>query len=239
MSEKETKGGNLSRSDNPDVDAKEANDAEEMSSITPLIVFEQCIVRAKNLISVQESTIGIDGISDEHYCDCYRAAVVLSISALDAFIRKVIVSEVRKLIADGGRPLSKELSDYIKQLLSQDKLLEAARKYDLLDSVENAMKEDFSTKSFQGEWKITSYMAMVGYKDVFSQVAIKANINEKNLIRRLSVFTNRRHIIAHSGDYDLNQTPHKEIEISKKYTEECIETVSLFATKINELMEES
>jgi len=207
-------------------------------SITPYDVFAKCIIRAENLISVHDSTEDIEEISEEHYCDCYRAAVVLSISALDAFIRKIVVSEIRKIISENSKVLNNELSDYLKKLLNQDKLLEAARKYNLLDMVENAVKDDFSTKSFQGEWKITSYLKMVGYKDIFAEVSIKADINERNLKRKLAQFTNRRHIIAHSGDYDLNQTPHKENAINKTYTNECIDMVKLFAKTIHEIMEE-
>lgn len=140
------------------------------------------------------------------------------------------------MIAD-KRPLNSKLSDYLKRLLNQDKLLEAARNYDLIERVEEVIKSDFETKSFQGEWKITSYMEMVGYKDIFSEVSVKVDINEKNLKRKLSIFTSRRHIIAHSGDIDLNQNPHKENIIDKKYANQCVETVRLFAKTINDIIE--
>ena len=204
MSESETKGGAKSNGDNPNVDVALSSESSVRKSITPYDVFAQCIIRSENLISLHDSTGDIEEISEEHYCDCYRAAVVLSISALDAFIRKVVVSEIRKIISDGSKVLNKELSEYLKKLLNQDKLLEAARKYNLLDMVENAVKDDFATKSFQGEWKITSYLTMVGYKDIFAEVSVKADINERNLKKKLALFTSRRHIIAHSGDYDLN-----------------------------------
>jgi len=237
MSDKETKGGMKSGVDNPNVNGISSGSKDEMKSITSFEVFEKCIIRAENLISVHDSTEKIKAISDEHYCDCYRAAIVLSISALDAFIRKVVVSEIRQIVSDESKPLNSELATYVKNLLNQDKLLEAARKYNLLEKLEEAVKSDFETKSFQGEWKITSYLNMVGYKDIFSEVAIKADINEKNLKRKLTLFTNRRHVIAHSGDYDLNQTPHKENEINKKYANECIVIVRLFATTIHDIME--
>ena len=237
MKEKVTKGGIKGGSDNPNVSAISSVTADETKSITSFEVFEKCIIRAENLISVHDSTEKIDEISDEHYCDCYRAAVVLSISALDAFVRKVVVSEIRKIISDTSKPMNPELSEYVKNLLNQDKLLEAARKYNLLDKVEEAVKTDFETKSFQGEWKITQYLKMVGYKDIFSEVSIKADINEKNLKSKLNIFTNRRHIIAHSGDYNLNQTPHKENDIDKSYASECIQIVRLFATEIHEIID--
>ena len=125
----------------------------------------------------------------------------------------------------------------MKNLLTQDKLLDAARNSDLLEKVEEAVRSDFETKSFQGEWKISSFLEMVGHKDIFSEVSINADINEKNLRRKLNIFTSRRHIIAHSGDYDLNQNPPSEINIDKKYASECVENVTLFAKKVNEIIE--
>lgn len=209
---------------------------EDVSTLSSYEVFEKCIKRAENLISFHTSTEKIEEISEQHYGDCYRAAVVLSISALDAFVRKVVISEIIKMIAD-KKPLNLKLSNYLKQLLNQDKLLEAARNYDLIERVEEVIKSDFETKSFQGEWKITSYMEMVGYKDIFSEVSVKVDINEKNLKRKLNVLTSRRHIIAHSGDIDLNQNPHKENLIDKKYANNCVETVRLFAKTINDIIE--
>lgn len=237
MSEKETKGGKTTGKDNPLVDSVSSAEKEESKSISSYDVFEKCVVRAENLIAVHDSTEKVDEISDEHYCDCYRAAVVLTISALDAFVRKVVISEIRNVISDTKKSMNQELTDYIKKLLNQDKLLDAARNYNLLEKVEQAVKDDFETKSFQGEWKITFYLKMVGYKDIFSDVSIKADINESNLKRKLNVFTNRRHVIAHSGDYNLNQTPHKENEITKKYAKACIDIVRLFASTIHTLIE--
>lgn len=235
MNEPETKGGKNYSEKNINISAIPRNTKNE--SITAYDIFKKCIVRAENLISLHNSTESVDAISEEHYCDCYRAAVVLSISALDAFIRKIVISEISKILSDDKKSLSSELSEYIKKLLSQDKLLSAARKYNLIEKVEAAVKDDFSTKSFQGEWKINTYLSMVGYKDIFSKVSIEADINEKNLIRKLTLFTNRRHIIAHSGDYDLNQAPHKELAIQKPYASECIKIVRLFASTIHKIME--
>lgn len=166
MAEKETKGDIKKGKKNPKVDEAYIDLSVETSTLSSYEIFEKCITRAENLVSVHDSTDKIEEISEQHYCDCYRAAVVLSISALDAFIRKVIISEIAKnLTAKTG--LNDRLSEYIKNLLNQDKLLEAARKYDLLERVEKAVKEDFETKSFQGEWKITSYLEMVGYRNIF------------------------------------------------------------------------
>jgi len=85
MSNTETKGGSSGGANNPNVNAAPSSDDSEVKSITAYDVFEKCIVRTENLISVNDSTKEIEAISEEHYCDCYRAVVVLTISALDAF----------------------------------------------------------------------------------------------------------------------------------------------------------
>lgn len=233
----ETKGKiNLSKV-NPKVDSKTSEDVKSNITLSSLDVFEKCIKRAENLISLHTKTEEISEISEQHYCDCYRAAVVLTISALDAFVRTIVISEIRRNLMDTKKALPAKLSEYLKNLLTQDKLLEAARNYNLLEKVEEAVRNDFETKSFQGEWKISSFLEMVGYNDIFSEVATKADINEKNLRKKLNIFTSRRHVIAHSGDYNLNQNPPNEINIDKRYAAECIENVSLFAKTVNEIIE--
>lgn len=237
MTEKETKGKINLSSDNPNVDSITSEETTDSKALSSLDVFYKCIKRAENLISIQTKTEAILEISEQHYCDCYRAAVVLTISALDAFIRTIVISEIRKNLMDTKKQLPSKLSDYLKNLLSQDKLLEAARNSDLLEKVEEAVKTDFETKSFQGEWKISSFLEMVGHKEILSEVSVKADINEKNLRRKLNIYTDRRHVIAHSGDYNLNQNPPSEIDIDKNYASDCVEIVSLFAKTINEIIE--
>ncbi len=202
-------------------------------SLSPYDIFKRCIKRADNLLSFHKD--GSAPENDENFCDAYRAAIVLSISALDAFVRSLVIEKIKETLSNKSIQVPQKLSDYIKNLLNQDRLLEAARNYNLHEIVEKHIKEDFSTKSFQGEWKITVYMEIAGYKDIFQQVSADADINKEKLIGKLKQFTDRRHIIAHSGDYDLNQTPHSENSIDKKYAKECIDLVSKFAKHINEI----
>ncbi|WP_288865427.1 HEPN domain-containing protein [uncultured Alistipes sp.] len=234
-SEQKIKGKVADDGENPQVDSMDAQHSDLTKILSPLDIFEKCIKRAENLISLQEKAAAIAEISDGHYCDCYRAAVVLTISALDAFVRTMVISEIRKILMDTKQKLPIKLADYLKNLLSQDKLLEAARNSDLLERVESAVRTDFETKSFQGEWKISSYLEMVGYKDIFAEVALNADINERNLKQKLSLYTTRRHVIAHSGDYDLNSTPHSENTMNKKYASDCVDLIRLFARTIHEI----
>lgn len=238
MSEKETNESEkpLSETESASVSEEvEGEEIEESTQNTPLTaydVFNRCILRAENLIEINTESEG------EDLKDAYRAAIVLSISALDAFIRTLLIREIRNIIADTSQDLSGHLKDYLKELLNQDILIQAARENDLLDRVERAIKDDFETKSFQGEWKINKFMKFIGHDNIFRKASIKANVNERNLRAKLEKYTNRRHIIAHSGDYALNQTPVAENDIEKEEALECVEVVKLFAENINILVRE-
>jgi hypothetical protein len=76
---------------------------------------------------------------------------------------------------------------------------------------------------------------MVGHKDIFHAVAMKAQLNEDKLRDQLDEYTKRRHIIAHNGDLDLTQNPPKEKGITKTYASDCIRLVSKIAKTINEI----
>lgn len=197
-------------------------------------IFNQCIKRAENILFVTSNNKKC--IKDEHLKDCFRAAIVLSISALDAFIRKIVVFEILNQVIGKNHPLNDELCKYIKDLLNQDKLLEAARQSNLKEILETEIKQDFEQKAFQGTFKINKYMNLIGYKDIFKNVSEKKNINETKLKKNIENYTKRRHDITHAGDLMLYQSPIKENDITFEYTKKCIEDVRVFADGINEII---
>lgn len=167
--------------------------------------------------------------------DAHRAAVVLAVSALDAFVRTLVIDRIVSKVATPSETVPDKPRDLIKECLGPDNILEAARQGDLSSRVEKALRDQFDDRSFQGVKKITEAMRLIGYDDVFATIALAASVNEENLKRDVGRFTKRRHIIAHCGDYDLNQTPPAENKILKKDVQECIRTVELVAQEINKL----
>lgn len=198
-------------------------------------IFHCCIERARNLLKIHEAAHGKKAKPEKYLADAHRAAIVLAISALDAFVRSFVVTRVRTLLANKTATLPESLGTRIKSFLKDDSLLEAARKDDLLDRVEKAFRDDFEKRSFQGTRQITESLKLVGYDDVFHSVAISAEANEDTLRHRLDRFTDRRHAIAHRGDYDLSENPPREQPITKKDAEDCIKTVSLIAEHVHKL----
>lgn len=195
-------------------------------------IFLKTIKRANNLIGIHRE----GEKCEEHHNDSFRAAVVLSISALDAYVRTLVVEKILTRLSDKDKPISNELRDYIKGLINHESLLEAARKYEFREKVEKAIRADFETKSFQGEYKINFYMELAGYKDIFEEVSHSANKNKNRLRSDIEIYTKRRHIIAHCGDFDLTSIPHSENKIERKYAGDCIAVVSLFAEHINKIV---
>lgn len=194
-------------------------------------IFQRTIKRASNLIETHSD----DSTCQEHHLDSFRAAIVLSISALDAYVRTLVVEKILFRLSDKAKDLPDSLKDYIKSLLNQDALLDAGRRYEFREKVEKAIRADFETKSFQGEYRIDFYMGLAGYKDIFEKVSHSANWSRTRLREELGRFTKRRHIIAHCGDFDLTQIPHQENEIEKKLAQNCVEVVQLFAEHLNKV----
>lgn len=212
----------------------------DVSSVPPLSspaqpsaydIFNKTIKRAENLINIHEA----ESECEEHHYDSFRAAVVLSISALDAYVRTLVVEKVLQKLSDKNKPIADDLKGYIKSLLNHDDCFEAGRKYEFQEKVEKAIRADFETKSFQGEYKINFYMGLAGHKDIFEEVSHSANRNKERLRGDIEKFTKRRHVIAHCGDFNLNQIPHSEHTIERSYAAECIQTVSLFAEHIHKI----
>lgn len=202
-------------------------------------IFLLCIERSKNLIKVHELCHGKQAKPQKYLSDTFRGSIILSISALDAFLRTFMIDKIRELLADRKTELNKCLAEEIKRYLKDDGLLEAARKDDLLDRVGKAFEDVFGKKSFEGTKNITEFMHLLGYNDIFHNVAKEAKMNEESLRADLDKYTNRRHIIAHRGDYDLSQNPPKQQVITKKEAIQCIRLVTKIAKHINTLGEKS
>lgn len=202
---------------------------------TPFAMFEQSIERAKNLLKIHEMAHGEASRPPVLLADAHRASIVLAVSALDAYIRTLVVNKVLATLKDPSIQVSLKLREQLKQMLGQDELLDAARIGDLSTRVERALKDKMEESSFQGVAKITEAMKLIGHEDIFKTVARSASRNEQELKENVSRFTKRRHIIAHCGDYDLTQTPPTENTITKQEANECIKVMQMVAQEIEKV----
>jgi hypothetical protein len=201
------------------------------TNLTPYDIFLRCIKRAENLINFHSDDKNPD---EEHFCDAYRASVVLTIAALDAYARTVAISKIKEKIAKKLK--SKDpLREYLKKIMTHDCLLESALNESFLTEIEIQISNDFHQKSFQGHENITEYMHLAGFPNIIGIVAGKKNLHEDTLKADINKYTKRRHTIAHNGDYATNQTPYKELEIDKKFAQSCINLISDFTKTLDEI----
>jgi hypothetical protein len=198
-------------------------------------IFELCIQRARNLVKLHEAAHGKAGKPEKYTSDAHRAAIVLAISALDAFVRDFVIARTRAFLAAKAVALPGALSTEIKKFVKDDALIDAARKDDLLERVEKAFRSDFERRSFQGTKNIEEQLKIVGYDDIFHEVAVRGNLNEDTLREDLNRFTDRRHAIAHRGDYDLTENPPREQVVTKKDAGDCIRLMCRIARQIHEI----
>lgn len=203
--------------------------------LTSLDIFELCIERSENLITIHAEAHGAATRPPAHLSDAFRASVVLSVSALDAFVRSHLLERIASILRDKNKPLPPTLSTEIRRLIKDEELLESARKDDLVQRVEKAFTAEFEKKSFQGVKNISDAMKLLGDNDVFHTISMKAGKNEDNLKKEITEFTQRRHCIAHQGDYDVGANPAEPKSILKSDAEKCIKLVKLVAKHLKEI----
>lgn len=203
--------------------------------VTTFGIFENSIKRAENLFLLKQEPKSSSTKMGAQLLDARRAAIVLAVAALDAYVRTFVIEKILAKLADLRQPVPAKLKDQAKEFLGHDGLFDAARNGDLGSRLEKAFRESFEEKSFQGVKNIEDAMKLIGHENIFHTVACSASVNEDHLKRDLGRFTKRRHIIAHCGDYDLNQTPPQENDIEDEDVKKCIETVKLMADEICKL----
>jgi len=198
-------------------------------------IFNSGIKRADNLLKIN---IGSDDkplpISADKLLDSYRAVIVLSISALDAYVKTFLIVEIKRSLNE--KKLSTDLKKYIKEeLFTKETLHQHVLEDNFYSKVIEKFDEDFEKKSFQGQKSIDKYMKLAGLNQIFKLIANSADRSVDKLHSLIENFTQRRHLIVHCGDHDLTQTKLTENIISEKDASDCIDLVTLIANEIHKI----
>ena len=198
-------------------------------------IFKSGIKRAENLLKIN---IGSDSstlsIANDKLLDSYRAVIVLSISALDAYVKTFLIVEIKRSLNE--KKLSTDLKKYIKEeLFNKDTLHQHVLEDNFYEKVIEKFDEDFEKRSFQGQKSIDKYMKLAGLNQVFKLISNSADKSVDKLHAAIENFTQRRHLIVHCGDHDLTQTTLTEITITEKDASDCIDLVTLIANEIHKI----
>ncbi|WP_298346701.1 HEPN domain-containing protein [uncultured Algibacter sp.] len=216
----------------------QSEDTVRSSSEQAYSIFDSGIKRAQNLLEIDIDSSGNSlGISENKLLDSYRAVVVLSISALDSYIKTFLIVEIKKNLNE--RSLSSDLKKYIKEeLFSKEELHQVVLENNFYDKVVQKFDADFEKRSFQGQKSIDKFMKLAGMNQIFKQISISADKSIDNILSSIENFTQRRHLIVHCGDHDLTQTELTEIDIDKDSASKCVELVKLIASEIHKISQE-
>lgn len=198
-------------------------------------IFNSGIRRAENLLKIN---VGSDDsnlpIPMDKLLDSYRAVIVLSISALDAYVKTFLIVEIKRSLNE--KKLSPELKKYIKdELFTKETLHQHVLEDNFYEKVIEKFDEDFEKKSFQGQKLIDKYMKLAGLNQIFKLIANSADRSIDKLHSSIENFTQRRHLIVHCGDHDLTQTTLTENVICEKDASDCIKLVTLIANEIHKI----
>jgi len=235
------KATNSSVGDDIPSETSNSNEVKEASKKSELAfqIFNSGIKRAENLLKINtDENENKLNIPDDKLLDSYRAVIVLSISALDSYIKTFLIVEIKKSLKE--KKLGTDLKKYIKEeLFSKDELYKVVLEENFYEKVIAKFDTDFEKRSFQGQKSIEKFMKLAGVSQVFKQISISADKSADKLYSSIESFTLRRHEIVHCGDHDLTQTELTENEVEYDDALECVELVKLIANEIHKLSQES
>jgi len=191
--------------------------------------FEQNIIRVKNLGAIYKSTsFQITQILD--LSDILRAQYVMLVSALDHFIHEIIRIGMVEIYNNRRKPPTKAFKEFMLNL-DENILFKKAIMEDKNDIWLNyQIRHKHSFKSFQQANKIKEAFYLIINKDIWKEVSITLNEDNKNLERKLDLIINRRNQIAHEADIEPTYQELRDIRIddinnSIEFVELLVETI--------------
>ena len=194
--------------------------------------FEKTIKRSTALISTYRSLLrqrGNDGTIRAPR-DLIRAAVVLSVAALDAYVTDVfsekLVPYLRKYKPDDL--LVKILRDAGLDTYEALTLIKMDRPFRRIRTMVNTYYKTYTTQKFD---VIDKLFLSFRLKDITDKAQAKSK--RKYLKKSVSKLIERRHKIAHGGDYNSHGNLNK---INLKETEKRIDALKLFVHCIDEIV---
>jgi RiboL-PSP-HEPN len=149
--------------------------------------FRISISRVRDLIAVHNS---VKVISTPALSDILRAALVLSVSALDYYVHEVVRLGMLE-VYQGSRPEPPAFSRF--QIT-----LDTARSLDNL--LEDEIRQRHSYKSFQQPGNIAEAIRLISDKKLWEEVGNAMNRPARDIKDGLSLIVERRNQIAHEAD---------------------------------------
>ncbi|MBN2208570.1 MAG: hypothetical protein JW759_04675 [Candidatus Coatesbacteria bacterium] len=172
----------------------------------PLKAFEYNMSRVDGLLKIRKEMSRQQGKARprREVSDLLRSALVLAVSAFDAYCHDCLASHARDGLI---RTLSSaewppQLQDFIKEHFKAHELCKMFAHADPQGELVEAFVGCFDSRSFQDVGRIEKVFSFLGIRSICEEVAKKVGLSRDELTGRIAEIFGRRHSIAHSGDYE-------------------------------------
>jgi len=142
--------------------------------------------------------------------DLYRAALVMTVSAMDAYfhakvLRYVVTQSKKQKPSKSLMNCKISVSDFVRgnSMKRRNSALKAA------------IARQLSYQSFQTPEKIQEALNLIGVKDIWNKVADKLGTDKDEIEKTIKGIVDRRNKIAHEGDVSQSvkaRNAHREIQ---------------------------
>jgi hypothetical protein len=160
--------------------------------------FRVSINRVRDLVAVHNS-VKAQATPALDLSDILRAALVLSVSALDFYVHEVVRLGMLE-IHQGLRPEPPAFSRFQISLGSAREGLSVAPNLDYW--LEDEIRQRHSYKSFQQPDNIADAIRLISDKKLWEEVAKAMGRSAQDVKQQLSIIVDRRNKIAHEADID-------------------------------------
>lgn len=217
--------------------------------MTALSHFQSSIAAADHLVAMyaelrRSRALGARGRLNAANADLLslpRAAVVASMSALDAYVHAVLHDRIPVLLRQNPVPdaICELMADAIpiKNASTFRGALPLLAAADSLTEIFARVKENtLAFLSYQAPAKIISAYDLIGHTNIFERVADLwqgPGTEANDLKRHLAAYAKRRNQIAHEGDQEVSGQPRP---MQPQYAQGCRDFVEGLVTRMNRVV---
>lgn len=196
--------------------------------------FRKTIKRADAMVQLHK-TLCPRGKPKPEYADILRAAVVISVSAMDGYFHERIAESVARFVrAKKGKALPGKLTQTIKQNTPHDRLIEILFKERPLSHLVSIVRKATAEQTYQDAGKIEQAVGMLGVDDLWFSIAKKLKVSKEEAKTHVQPYVKRRHQIVHRGDYGQTKKSKNRLNpITRPYAVRCVKEVDRFVQAID------
>ncbi|MBX3490310.1 HEPN domain-containing protein [Parvibaculum sp.] len=206
----------------------------------PMDAANSCIRRSRRFLSLANAALDDTKIKN----DLRRTALVMSVTAVDAYMHWLVFRRLSEVRYEGDLPKSlSKLNVPFSSLASLADALIAARHSDRnirpWVQVKNAIQRELLKETFQNYEQIGNALSLAGIERGLSRTATEMGSTATEIRERLNRLVHRRNQVVHEGDFVRAHRPRKSKynKIKHKDVVDDVEWIERLLQSINNVVE--